>query len=288
MGQGTTDVTQYNRYCHFVAGLVGEGLSRLFVASELESPKLEKDLFTADQMGLFLQKTNIIRDYLEDFVDGRAFWPQTVWKKYSKSGNLSYFADQSNVENRDASIKCLNELVVDALTLVPDCLTYLSKLKNPEIFRFCAIPQVMAIATLESLYSNKNVFTGVVKIRKGMACKLILNANNINDVHVIFNTFTKKILEKAEKLKASGFKDDSYEQTIQVCTQIIELTDNTYTSRRNRGILYKYFLPVSVILASSTFSHLNSSSKRQSFGVSPALALSSIAVGWTLNKFLKH
>ncbi len=29
-------------------------------------------------MGLFLQKTNIIRDYLEDFVDGRAFWPQEV------------------------------------------------------------------------------------------------------------------------------------------------------------------------------------------------------------------
>jgi len=32
-------------------------------------------------MGLFLQKTNIIRDYLEDYVDGRAFWPQDVWKK---------------------------------------------------------------------------------------------------------------------------------------------------------------------------------------------------------------
>lgn len=29
-------------------------------------------------MGLFLQKTNIIRDYLEDYVDGRAFWPKEV------------------------------------------------------------------------------------------------------------------------------------------------------------------------------------------------------------------
>lgn len=28
----------------------------------------------ADDMGLFLQKTNIIRDYLEDLVEGRAFW----------------------------------------------------------------------------------------------------------------------------------------------------------------------------------------------------------------------
>ena len=29
--------------------------------------------------GLFLQKTNIIRDYLEDYADGRAFWPQQAY-----------------------------------------------------------------------------------------------------------------------------------------------------------------------------------------------------------------
>ena len=30
-------------------------------------------------MGLFLQKTNIIRDYLEDLEGGRTFWPDEVW-----------------------------------------------------------------------------------------------------------------------------------------------------------------------------------------------------------------
>lgn len=34
--QGTTDVEDYNTYCHFVAGLVGEGLSKLFAASGFE------------------------------------------------------------------------------------------------------------------------------------------------------------------------------------------------------------------------------------------------------------
>lgn len=29
-------------------------------------------------MGLFLQKTNIIRDYLEDQQEGREFWPREV------------------------------------------------------------------------------------------------------------------------------------------------------------------------------------------------------------------
>ena len=63
---------------------------------------------------------------------------------------------------------CLNELVTDALELAPDCLAYLSQLRCAEIFRFCAIPQVMAIATLNELYGNPKVFTGVVKIRKGL------------------------------------------------------------------------------------------------------------------------
>lgn len=42
------------------------------------SHQLPKRLDLSNHMGLFLQKTNIIRDYLEDWVDGRAFWPQEV------------------------------------------------------------------------------------------------------------------------------------------------------------------------------------------------------------------
>jgi len=156
LGQGTVDVKQYNRYCHFVAGLVGEGLSRLFSASGLEKPSLATELYLSDQMGLFLQKTNIIRDYLEDYVDGRAFWPQSVWKKYSASGDLGYFANPATVEHETAALNCIDELVTDALELVPDCLSYLSKLRCAEVFRFCAIPQVMAIATLDKCYHNKS------------------------------------------------------------------------------------------------------------------------------------
>ena len=38
-------------------------------------------------MGLFLQKTNIIRDYLEDIVEEpapRMFWPREIWGKHAK------------------------------------------------------------------------------------------------------------------------------------------------------------------------------------------------------------
>lgn len=224
LGQGTKDVDQYNRYCHFVAGLVGEGLSRLFAASGLEKASFASELYLSDQMGLFLQKTNIIRDYLEDYVDHRAFWPQTIWKKYAKTGELGYFTNQDDPEVRKNSLACLNELVTDALELVPDCLAYLSKLQCAEIFRFCAIPQVMAIATLEYCYSNSNVFTGVVKIRKGASCKLILNTNNLDEVHDTFYHFARRVLKKANSNRANGVVDPSYDRTVKICETIIELT----------------------------------------------------------------
>ena len=62
-----------------MAGLVGEGLSRLFTCTGYEKQEVADVSKTlANTMGLLLQKTNIIRDYLEDYVDGRAFWPQEV------------------------------------------------------------------------------------------------------------------------------------------------------------------------------------------------------------------
>lgn len=225
---------------------------------------MAKELYLSDQMGLFLQKTNIIRDYLEDYVDGRAFWPQSIWKKHSKSGDLGYFADQTVEEVKTRSLNCVNELVTDALGLVPDCLNYLSKLQCFEVFRFCAIPQVMAIATLDKCYHNPDVFTGVVKIRKGLSCKLINETNDTKGVHSVFNIFAKSIMKKAQKAKSAGFDDPSYEQTIKICETICELTDSAASakasvSRMNRNLLlttavgWYYSTPLAVASATTLF-----------------------------------
>jgi farnesyl-diphosphate farnesyltransferase len=216
LGQGTVKIEDYNLYCHYVAGLVGEGLSRLFTCTGYESREVANVSTTlANTMGLFLQKTNIIRDYLEDFVDGRAFWPQEVWKKYSKTGNLGDFAGASNIEK---AVECLNHLVTDALHCVPECMEYMKLLKTEEVFRFCAIPQVMAIATLADLYDNPKVFTGVVKIRKGLAAKLILDTKTPAGLHKWFNFLTKKILSKVKD------KDPNSCETKAICNKIIQIT----------------------------------------------------------------
>lgn len=227
MGQGTATVEEYNRYCHFVAGLVGEGLSRLFAVSGLESSSMSKEIHLSDQMGLFLQKVNIIRDYLEDYVDGRAWWPKSIWSKYSETGDLGYFCNMDDQKVRAKSLACLNELVTDALELAPDCLAYMSKLHCTEIFRFCAIPQVMAIATLDKLYNNPDVFTGVVKIRKGLSCQLILQTNTVEELHGIFYNFSQSIAKKAKRAKS----DPTRERTLKACQAVSDLTKSTRLRR---------------------------------------------------------
>lgn len=240
LGQGTIDVSEYNRYCHFVAGLVGEGLSRIFASSSFESDSLASQIFLSDQMGLFLQKTNIIRDFLEDYVDKRAFWPQSVWKKYSVTGELGYFCnvEESN-ETKKAALSCLNELVADALELIPDCLSYMACLQCTEIFRFCAIPQVMALSTLEKLYNNPSVFTGVVKIRKGLACKLMQKSSTLMDLHEIFYTFSERILIRCKCETEESDNPVVYARTIAACEKAMELTYNRAAlQRRNRFVRF--------------------------------------------------
>lgn len=204
LGQGTTTVEEYNRYCYFVAGLVGEGLSRLFVARGYEDAAVEKDLLRlCNSMGLFLQKTNIIRDYLEDLQDGRTFWPQEVWRKYTVVQPPD-LGELSRPEARERAIHCLNDLITDALALLPDCCEYMSFLRNPEVFRFCAIPQVMAIATLSKCYSNGDVFTGVVKIRKGLSVKLIQDTGSLEGLHFWFNAFAHDIQARIPAADPNG------------------------------------------------------------------------------------
>jgi farnesyl-diphosphate farnesyltransferase len=181
----------YDEYCHYVAGLVGIGLSRLFSASNLEDNTLQEFGDLANSMGLFLQKTNIIRDFHEDFHQGRLFWPKEVWSSYTQ--DLSEFFSQPQ-----PAINCLNELILDALRHIPDCIEYLSKLKNPAVFNFCAIPQVMAISTLTLCFNNPDVFHRHVKLRRGTTIRLISQSQNIDKVKLIFVEFSDIIARKIQ------------------------------------------------------------------------------------------
>ncbi len=51
----------------------------------------------------------------------------------------------------------------------------------------------MAIATLALCYNNKDVFRGVVKIRKGEAVRLIMESTNMENFKTIMLHYSKMV-----------------------------------------------------------------------------------------------
>lgn len=205
-------IEDWDRYCYFVAGVVGEGLTRMMIHSGLEDSSLQQDNRLAVSMGLFLQKTNICRDYLEDVNEGRVFWPRQIWSQFAHE-----ISDFKREENSSQALCCLNSLITNALEHCCDSLEYLSRLHNPRVFVFCAVPQVMAIATLALCFNNPQVFRQVVKIRKGLAAKL-METRDMRDVRAHFNRFAREIQIKIP------VEDPIAETTCNVINRILECT----------------------------------------------------------------
>mmetsp|Transcript_20164 Transcript_20164/g.36231 ORF Transcript_20164/g.36231 Transcript_20164/m.36231 type:complete len:519 (-) Transcript_20164:72-1628(-) len=210
MGEGMAEflekdvisVADYDLYCHYVAGLVGIGLSQLFAMSNLESDSFGKNEGLSNHMGLFLQKTNIIRDYLEDILEEpapRMFWPRDVWSRYAST--LDEFKAPSH---RVGAVRCLNHLILDALRHLPHCVEYMQSLRNTQVFRFCAIPQIMAMGTLSICYNNGKVFEGVVKMRRGLTATVFESCSNMGDLLHWFLLFLTQLQETAETSTASN------------------------------------------------------------------------------------
>jgi farnesyl-diphosphate farnesyltransferase len=207
---GVNTVKDYELYCHYVAGLVGEGLTRLFVESKLANPALLSRPELTESMGQFLQKTNIIRDIREDFDDKRRFYPKEIWSKH-----VTNFEDLFDPKNLDAALNCSSEMVLNALRHADECLFYMAGIKDQSVFNFVAIPQSMAIATLELVFRNPAVFKKNVKITKGDACQLMLESStNLRTVCEIFKRYARKIHKKNTP------KDPNYLEISIACAKV--------------------------------------------------------------------
>ena len=189
-------IEEYELYCHYVAGLVGEGCTRLFVEAKLANPVLLQRPELHESMGQFLQQTNIIRDIHEDHVDKRYFWPREIWSKH-----VDKFDDIFEPQNKDKALACSSEMILHALQRADDCLFYLAGIRDQSVFNFCAIPQSMAIATLDLCFQNKSMFERNVKITKGTACDLMSKSTqNLNTVCEVFKMYARRIHKRNNPL----------------------------------------------------------------------------------------
>ncbi|OOQ81620.1 putative squalene synthase [Penicillium brasilianum] len=215
-------VEEYDLYCYYVAGLVGEGLTRLFVEAEFGNPALLKRPELQKSMGLFLQKTNIIRDIREDFDDERRFWPKEIWSKH-----VDNFEDLFKPEYKEAALNCNSEMILNALEHVEECLFYLAGLREQSVFNFCAIPQSMAIATLELCFRNYAIFERNIKITKGDACELMVQSTqNLNVLCETFRRLTRAIHKKNTP------KDPNFLKISIVCGKIEKFIETIFPTQK--------------------------------------------------------
>ncbi|RSH92636.1 terpene cyclase [Saitozyma podzolica] len=213
-------IDDYDLYCHYVAGLVGEGLSGLFASSGKEREFLADQLTLSNSMGLLLQKTNIFRDIKEDVDEGRGFWPRAIWGAHG----FASMKELVDPEREKDALFAASEMVLDALRHATDALDYMTLLKCQSVFNFVAIPAVMAMATLERCFMNPEIFRRNVKIRRGEAVKLIMRSVNPRDVSYIFRDYARNIHRKVHK------EDPNLLKLSIACAKIEQWTEHHYPS----------------------------------------------------------
>jgi farnesyl-diphosphate farnesyltransferase len=230
--EGVKTIGDYEKYCHYAAGVVGEGLTRLFVEAKLANPKLLERPNLHESMGQFLQQTNVIRDIREDFDDNRRWWPHDVWSKYADK-----WEDMFVPENRERAMQATSELVLNALGKVEDCLFYMAGVREQSVFNFVAIPQAMAIATLELVFRNPAMLERNVKITKGDACQLMIESTqNLQVLCGVFRRYARRIHHKNDP------RDPNYLAISTKCAKIEQFIETLFPSQSPEKVAAEYKL----------------------------------------------
>ncbi|CAK7274214.1 bifunctional farnesyl-diphosphate farnesyltransferase/squalene synthase [Sporothrix epigloea] len=226
---GVNTIVDYELYCHYVTCIVISGLTWMFVEAKMASPALLERPVLVESFGQFLQKTNIIRDVHEDFLDKRRYWPKEIWSKHVD--NWEDLFDTSNPVFRQKALECLSEMVLDALKHADEGLLYMASLCDQSVFNFAAIPQSMAIATLELAFRNPAIFFSRIKITKGDACQLMNESTqNLRHVCNVYRRHLRRIREKNDP------RDPLYTAISLQCSKIEQSIESMFPSQDNKTI----------------------------------------------------
>ena len=174
---GLASLTDLERYCYFVAGVVGEMLTELFCDYSEEIGTRRGELMgLAVAFGQGLQMTNILKDVWDDYQRGTCWLPRDV---FDNSGfNLS------ELETRHCSPefgKGIDHLVGVAHQCLRGALRYTQLMPPHEtgIRRFCLWAIGLAVLTLRKIYRTP-WFTsgGQVKVSR-RTVKAVIFASNV-------------------------------------------------------------------------------------------------------------
>ncbi|MBC7793150.1 MAG: squalene/phytoene synthase family protein [Clostridia bacterium] len=162
---GMTDLDETLRYCHYVAGTVGEMLTSLFIGYSAKTKQHEKFLRKhAGAFGRALQLTNILQDIHADMVRGACWLPRTSLERHGLTPEMLI-----DPRHGEAALAVLDEMIVVAYREARLAFEYVLAIPKHErgIRTFCLWPLFNAVLTLKALKGNAEVFgKNRVKIKR--------------------------------------------------------------------------------------------------------------------------
>lgn len=196
---GLNDLAEMNRYCYYVAGVVGEMLTELFCDY---SPKIaqqrEQLLVLAPSFGQGLQMTNILKDIWEDYKRGACWLPREIFSQVGFD-----LKDLSPHHYYPTFAKGLSELIAITLTHLHNALRYVLLIPPQEqgIRRFCLWALGMAMLTLRRIHHHQNFARGQeVKISRKSVKAVVLISNLATksnmSLRILFYLLTRNLPEE--------------------------------------------------------------------------------------------
>lgn len=159
---GLADVRQMERYCYFVAGVVGEMLTELFCdySSRIDAQR-EKLMPLAVAYGQGLQMTNILKDIWEDRCRGVCWLPRDIF--LAAGVELENLPEE---RGKPGFAVALSQVIGIARGQLDDAVEYIRLLPAGEagIRRYCLWAVGMALLSLRRIHANP-YFCGEKEVR---------------------------------------------------------------------------------------------------------------------------
>jgi farnesyl-diphosphate farnesyltransferase len=173
---GLADLRDLDEYCYYVAGVVGEMLTELFLlhCPELE-PQRERMQRLAVSFGQGLQMTNILKDIWDDRQGGTCWLPRSVFERHG--------CRVEAIETEHLSpgfARGLDELIGIAHAHLRHALEYSCMIPKREagIRKFCLWAIGLAVLTLRKIHHRPGFVTGAeVKVSRRTVKATVLATN---------------------------------------------------------------------------------------------------------------
>lgn len=162
---GLKNQADMDRYCYFVAGVVGEMLTELFASHSTQIAARRPELMAvAASFGQGLQMTNILKDVWDDRGRGVCWWPRDVFAEQDID-----LATLSAGRSDPAYVKALDQLIAIAHGHLDNALRYAQLIPRSEtgIRRFCLWAVGLALMTLQNIHNRPDFSSGAeVKVER--------------------------------------------------------------------------------------------------------------------------